>query len=90
MIGKYQTDDLFLESVAAAIWRHGLREPALLVLQVGHPLTFLGSQLLWLTQPALSLFISSDGVRQLAELLEEPEGLRTLQVILQKAGKEVP
>lgn len=90
MIGKYQTDELFIKRVAAAIWRHGLREPALLALQVGHPLTFLGSQLLWVSQPALSLFLPSEDVRQLAELLEQPEGLRTLQAHLQQAGNEVP
>ncbi len=90
MIGKYQSDELFTKRVAAAIWRHGLREPVLLALQAGHPLTFLSSQLLWVLQPALSLFLPSEDVRQLADLLEHPEGVQALQAYLQQAGNEVP
>lgn len=52
--------EAFLDQVADAICRYGLRLPALLALQMGHPATFLGGQLLWVAQPALSLFLPAD------------------------------
>lgn len=67
-----------MEQIADDICRHGFRVPALAVLESGPLIPFLGSQLIWLAQPALSLFISSHKVRQAAELLEKPEALSTL------------
>lgn len=68
----------FLDLVARTIQRHGLRLPALLALKVGHPLTFLGGQLLWVAQPALSLFLPGPTIRGLANLLEEPQAVQGL------------
>ena len=67
-----------IEQVANDICRRGFRVPALAVLESGPLLPFLGSQLLWVVQPALSLFIPSHKVRQAAELLEAPEALSIL------------
>jgi hypothetical protein len=52
--------------------------PALTLLESGPLIPFLGSQLLWVTQPALSLFMPSQKIRQAAELLETPEALSSL------------
>jgi hypothetical protein len=68
----------FLDQAVAFICRNRLRLPALVVLDAGRPLTFLGGQLLWLLQPALSLFVSSTTIRQTAHLLEEPDALTAL------------
>lgn len=76
-----------IEQVADDICRHGFCVPALAILESGPLLPFLGSQLLWIAQPALSLFIPSHKVRQAAELLEKPEALSTLADYL-RAGDD--
>ena len=70
--------EVFLDDMAEAICRHGLRLPALITLHIGHPFTFLGAQLLWVAQPALSLWLSPDTTRRLGELLEEPTAVTAL------------
>lgn len=79
----------FVDQVAAALSRRGLQTPALIFLETGHPLTFLGGQLLWVAQPALSLFVSAEVVADLAHLLEEPEAVKALAARLatEKAEK---
>jgi len=68
----------FIEQVAAAFCRRGLRLPALVALEAGGPLAFLGGQLLWLAQPALSLIFPGDVIRQSARLLEDPAAVTAL------------
>ena len=68
----------FIEQVAAAFCRRGLRLPALVALEAGGPLAFLGGQLLWLAQPVLSLVLPADIVRQSARLLEDPAAVSAL------------
>lgn len=75
----------FLDQAAAFICRNRLRLPVLAVLDAGRPLTFLGGQLLWLLQPALSLFVSGDTIRQTAHLLEEPDSVTALVQRLEAA-----
>lgn len=73
----------FVDQVAAALGRRGLQTPALIFLETGHPLTFLGGQLLWVAQPALSLIMSAEVVANLAHLLEEPEAVKALAAKLE-------
>lgn len=68
----------FLDQAAAFICRNRLRLPAIAVLDAGRPLTFIGGQLVWLLQPALSLFVSRETIRQTARLLEEPASVTAL------------
>jgi hypothetical protein len=68
----------YIEEVADALCRRGLRIPALVALEVGHPLTFIGSQFLWVAQPALSCLIPTNRVQMLAQLLEEPSAVQAL------------
>jgi len=76
-----------IEKVANDICRRGFRVPALAVLESGPLIPFLGSQLLLIAQPALSLFIPSHNVRQAAELLETPATLTILTDYL-RAGDD--
>lgn len=76
-------DDLFLDQVAAVIQRTGFRQPVLIACHMGHPLTFLGGQLLWLVQPALSFFMPANLVQRLATMLEEPQAIQGLQARLE-------
>ena len=68
-----------VNEIAAALSRRGLNMPALIIIEAGHPLSFLGGQLLWVAQPVLSLFMPSKKVAQLALLLEEPDAVRSLK-----------
>lgn len=70
--------DVFLEQVADFVQRSGLRVPTLMALAAGRPLAFLGGQLLWLLQPALSLLVPGKQVAQLAQMLEKPEAVSAL------------
>ncbi len=70
--------ETFLEQVTDAVCRRGLRLPALIALDAGRPLAFLGGQMLWLAQPALSLFLPGNTIRHLAQLLENPAAVAAL------------
>ena len=67
-----------IEQAANEICRRGFRAPALAMLEGGPLIPFLGSQLLWVAQPALSLFMPSHKIRQAAKLLETPEAMSSL------------
>jgi hypothetical protein len=75
---KLTVDHSFVSQIATTLSRQGWETPALILLEAGKPLTFLGGQLLWMAQPALSLLMPSDLVRQAAQLLEEPEAVQAL------------
>jgi hypothetical protein len=68
----------FLEQVADEICARRLRLPALIALEAGRPLAFVGGQLLWICQPALSLFLSSNMLGNAARLLEDPDAVSAL------------
>ncbi|MCA9973913.1 MAG: hypothetical protein KC425_27060 [Anaerolineales bacterium] len=73
-----------MDRLAVQIRRRGLRQPALLMLYAGHPLTFLGAQTLLIAEPALSLFWPSRTLRQVAQLLEEPDAVAALAARLEQ------
>jgi hypothetical protein len=60
----------------------GLANPLRVLLDVLEPLGPLGAQLLYVAQPVSRLMGASDGVRQLAETLEEPGGIERLRRLL--------
>ncbi len=67
-----------IEKVVKAVNRYGLRIPALVALEAGHPITFLSSQLLWIAKPVLSLLMPAQHIHQFALLLEEPSAVQVL------------
>lgn len=64
--------------VAQALTRYGLRQPAILLLETGRPLTFLAGQLFYVAQPALSLFWSYERLTRIGQFLENPEAVPQL------------
>ena len=71
-------DQELLDRLSETLCRYGLRMPALVALEAGRPLAFLGGQLLWVAQPALSLFFPDQALRQVAQVLEEPTAVEAL------------
>ncbi len=73
-----QPQDVWLDQLADILQRYGLRAPALVALEAGRPLAFLGAQLLWVAQPALSLFAPRPTIAQAARILENPSAVQAL------------
>jgi hypothetical protein len=76
--GRALEQEKLINDIAETIQRRGWRLPALLALEAGRPLAFIGGQLLWLAQPTLSLIISASTIGHIARLLEEPAALDSL------------
>jgi hypothetical protein len=72
---------------AVFIRQRGWAGPARLLLEAGAPLAFLGGQLLWLTQPVLSLLLPTTRIKQTALILEDPAALIALQQQLQEDAR---
>lgn len=70
--------DPFLDQIANSLKKRGLHAVALTMLEAGQPLTFIGSQLLWLAQPALGLLWPGTQVHRLAQLMEDPAAVNGL------------
>jgi hypothetical protein len=71
-------NDPLLDQIVTTLKQQGLHTAALTLLEAGQPLTFIGSQLLWLLQPTLTLFWPSSQVGQLARLMEDPAAVNGL------------
>jgi hypothetical protein len=78
-------DDL-LEQIVGALCRRGLRDAALVTLEAGRPLAFIAGQLLWMSRPLLSIFVSASKIGVLAEILEDPQMLAELTARLEANG----
>jgi hypothetical protein len=79
-------NELLAGRLAATIRRRGWRLPALIALEAGRPLAFVGGQLLWVAQPALSLILPHDTVGDFAAMLEDPAALDDLIALLDGVG----
>jgi len=70
--------DPLLDQIASSLKQRGLHAAALTLLEAGQPLTFFGSQLLWLAQPALALLWPTVQVRRFAQIMEDPAAVNSL------------
>lgn len=76
-----------LEKLAQWIVRRNLTTPAILFLETGKPLNFLGSQLLIAFSPFVQAFFKGDKYHKLALILEKDENVELLlQLIEQSEG----
>jgi hypothetical protein len=67
--------DTWIEAAKARGWDSSL----LLMMDVIEPISPLASQMLWVVQPMAGVFGAHEAVRQIAEALETPEGLKALR-----------
>jgi hypothetical protein len=77
MTTEPQRDEL-LERLAHRIGELGLTAPAILFLEAYKPLAFLGAQLLWVTQPFLSIMFQPNDLHDLASLMQDDAGTDAL------------
>ncbi len=76
-----------LEKLAQWIVRRNLTTPAILFLETGKPLNFLGSQLLIAFSPFVQAFFKGDRYHKIALILEKDENVELLlQLIEQSEG----
>lgn len=68
-----------IQQISDFLTRHSLHTPALIALEFGQPLAFVGGQLLWIAQPFLSLLMPTQDIQQVAELLEQPTAVHALK-----------
>jgi hypothetical protein len=78
MTSREVVDQVFIRRVAQLLRQNGMGQPALVGLEAGRPLAFVGGQLIWLIQPMLNLILPAEDVGKLACLLEEPEAIDKL------------
>lgn len=60
----------------------GLQSQAAILLEAGRPLAFVAAQMVWLSQPLLSLLMPRREVAEAAELLEDPASVNALIELL--------
>ncbi len=70
--------DPLLDHIVTSLKQRGLNAAALTLLEAGRPLAFVGSQLLWLAQPALVLLWPGAQVHRFAQLMEDPAAINGL------------
>ena len=74
-----------IEKVAQRVERWGLVTPAVLFLELGRPLSFVGSQILLLAQP-----ICGSAAGQYADLFEDPRSVDQLLARLERRQAGTP
>jgi hypothetical protein len=82
--------DRLLERAATAVVRRRLEMPAVLLLELHRPLTYLSSQALVLFTPLLGAALGLERVQTLAKLLEERENLDRLIDRIETLSRETP
>lgn len=86
MTSREVEDEAFISNVAELLCRYGLRQPVLVGLEAGRPLTFIAGQLLWVLQPVLGLVLARDEVTKVAHLMEDPIAIEHLIALLDTEG----
>lgn len=74
-----------LEKLAHWIVRRQLTAPAILFLETGKPLNFLGSQLMLAFSPFVQAFFKGEQYHKLALILEKDENVEMLIQLIEKA-----
>ena len=85
--GQEQSEQL-LDRLTQQIDHWGLTLPALLLLQVTRPLSFIASQGLLLCQPVLSFFYDTPRIADYADLLADRANVDRLVARLENDGRE--
>lgn len=75
---------------AQTLHRWGIRDWIASLLEAAGPLTLLGAQAIYVTQPLLSTFTTKDNLSALARLLEEPGQSQSFAEFLREGTTREP
>lgn len=70
--------DAWLERAAREVVKRKLEVPAVFMLEMHRPLSFLGSQALIVGTPLLGALVGADNVLKLSKILEDPRNVERL------------
>ncbi|MBN93206.1 MAG: hypothetical protein CL928_03930 [Deltaproteobacteria bacterium] len=76
------------EKVAKFIVRFGLTVPAILALESLRPLSFVGSQFMYVLSPAVTTFLSQKDWDAMAGLLEQRAGMEYVLGVIERLDRE--
>ena len=77
-----------VERVGRFIVRFGLTVPAILALETLRPLSFVGSQFMYLLSPAVTTFLTQQDWDSMAELLEHRDGIEHVLQTIERLDRE--
>ncbi len=77
-----------IERVSRFIIRFGLTVPAILALESLRPLSFVGSQFMYLLSPAVTTFLSERDWDAMAKLLEQRGGVEYVLQVLEDLDRK--
>ncbi len=77
-----------VQKVADFIVRFGLTVPAILALETLRPLSFVGSQFMYLLSPAVTIFLTQHDWDSMAKLLEHRGGIEYVLQTIERTDRE--
>jgi len=77
-----------VERVASFIVRFGMTVPAILALETLRPLSFVGSQFMYLLSPAVTIFLTQHDWDSMAKLLEHRGGIEYVLQTIERLDRE--
>jgi len=77
-----------VERVARFVVRFGLTVPAILALESLRPLSFVGSQFMYLLSPAVTTFLSPRDWDAMAGLLEQRSGIEYVLRVIEQLDRQ--
>ncbi len=77
-----------VERVASFIVRFGMTVPAILALETLRPLSFVGSQFMYLLSPAVTVFLTQHDWDSMARLLEHRGGIEYVLQTIERMDRE--
>ncbi|MBJ96218.1 MAG: hypothetical protein CMP23_17290 [Rickettsiales bacterium] len=77
-----------VERVGRFIVRFGLTVPAILALETLRPLSFVGSQFMYLLSPAVTTFLTQQDWDSMAGLLEHRDGIEYVLQTIERLDRE--
>lgn len=82
-----ESDQQIWQSWAEKLHSWGLGNLVATFLEAAGPLTTLGAQVVYLSQPFLNIALRYDHIEALASMLEEPESTNTFTTFLREENK---
>ena len=70
--------DFIVNYMAEKIDKYGMGTPAIVFLEAGRPLSFIGGSLMWGAAPFLNIFVNDQYTREIALFLEDRKNMEAL------------